>query len=145
MKLQSITQTVLRTFVAALLLVYGWSAGNAAGAGSVTLVGLSARTVRAYCCVPPKMGLAVENFVLGSTQAIVIWQIEHFGWPHTKPRPILVSLNSNELPCTEDCLQGTIVEAWAKCKSAKNVVNFKFPFVGRYGLVRKEYEYEDPC
>jgi hypothetical protein len=38
-----------------------------------------------------------------------------------------------------------IVEAWAKCKSAKNVVTFKFPFFGRYGLVRKEYEYEDPC
>jgi hypothetical protein len=83
------------------------------------------------------------NFRLGSSPTSVLGQIEHFGWPHTQPHPVLVSLHSS-LPCRQDCIQGTIVEAWARCKSA-NIVKLTFPFVSRYGLVWKEYQFEDRC
>jgi len=130
-----------------------WAPAIIAAAAPMAPSDVSVQPIRNYCCWPSNMGLVVgeeslkrlmhTSFTLGSDRTTVLRQIERYGWVHTAPRPTLISIRGG-MPCTQDCLQGTMIEAWVRCKSM-NIARLKFPFVSKYGLVWKEYVYEERC
>jgi hypothetical protein len=140
--------------VVSLLAISGWSANAVAVTDQTTSPKATRRARPSYCCWPLNMGTVIvdgrsadrllgKGFKLGSSTTAVLEELDRYGWPHTQPRPALISPHEAG-PCTEHCRHGTVIEAWARCKSMI-IVTYTFPFVGRYGLVWKEDQYTGSC